>query len=99
MNSEQINRVELQGSIGSIKESNGHIRMSVATSHVYHVADVCVCDTMWHEVVAFTEKVRQALAKGDVVHILGRMARQRYYTQEGIEKDSIYVIASSVEKV
>lgn len=100
---EYINRIELQGEIGAIivQEVNGLYvaNFSLATVFMSKVGASDVCETTWHNVVAWETAITQdpyLLKKGDVVNVVGRLRQSTYIGAEGYEKSYYEVVASRV---
>ena len=105
---QNINKVELQGRIGSVKVSNisgkDLARLSVATNYIYRSKDGdMVIETTWHNVTAWengkTITGLQNLQKGDFVHVTGRLRTVRYTDSENIERVTSEIAAASLEVV
>lgn len=104
---EQLNRIEIQGFVGTVNILNiGGDRMarfSVATNHVYKSRGDSVIDTTWHEVVAWEGlagiPTLDIIAKGKPIHVVGRLRRQKYVDSENVERYTCQIMASSVSEV
>ena len=102
---EQLNKIEIQGIIGSVYVKNfGNAKcanFSVATDYCYKSQDGCaVVETTWHRVVAWEGnliKNLDQLQKGSGVHVIGRLRSQKYIAADGTEKDVFETIANKVE--
>lgn len=102
---EQLNKIEIQGIIGSVYVKNfGNAKcanFSVATDYCYKSQDGCaVVETTWHRVVAWEGnliKNLDQLQKGCAVHVIGRLRSQKYIAADGTEKAVFETIASKVE--
>lgn len=104
MNTEFINRVELQGIIGSVRQytigSQKGFQLTVATNRVYidrdgnHVIETqWTCCSGWE-----SENVDLSLLeKGREVHLIGRIRNQRYTGADGVERTTMEVVVSSLE--
>ena len=101
-----INKIELQGCIGSVRLSafNGKnaARLSVATNYIYKSKEgEAVIETTWHSVSAWENgrgiKGLDTLKKGDCVHVRGRVRTVKYTDSEGQERTSCEVVATSVK--
>jgi single-strand DNA-binding protein len=104
---EQLNRVELRGTVGSIyvKEfgTTRCVNFSVATNYCFKDRDGCpVIETTWHRVLAW-EKPDTAdafkMKKGDSVHVLGRLRIQRYTGADGVERQTVEILAQRVNEL
>ena len=102
---EQLNKVELIGTVGSVSIQNigvkPMIRFSMATNLMYKNADgESVCETMWHNVVFFpgAESVNSSkLAKGSPVKVTGRLRNCRVTGVDGSDRTVTEVVAGSVQ--
>lgn len=98
---EQLNRIELRGSVGFIRQQvvNGRmvVHLSVATNYVYKDRNGDpVIETTWHNVSAWEGKGCPNLGKiekGCKVYVQGRLRGQRYTDSEGIERYAFEVVA------
>lgn len=105
---EYINRIELQGSVGSVRLHEVMDRkvanFSLATEHMYKTSDGCpVVEVTWHNVVAWEEAAGSCelsdIVKGSKVMVVGRLRTSRYTAVNGEEKIYYEVIASEVSIV
>ena len=104
---EQLNKVELRGTLGVIRLQNvgegKYATMSVATCYCYKDAEGCpVIETTWHLVTAWEGKAcadLSVLKKGDKVHVLGRLRCRRYVDNAGIERTQMDIVANTLEKI
>lgn len=103
---EYINRIELQGEIGTIRvqEVNGLYvaNFSLVTEFLSKVGVNAVCETTWHNVVAWETAIipdPHLLKKGDKVRVVGRLRTQKYISAEGHEKLCYEVVASMVSRI
>lgn len=99
-----INKVELQGTIGRVTNTNIAdklcTRFSMATNYCYKDRDGnAVIETTWHNVVAFAgENTVDApnLNKGDKVLVKGRIQNRNYITESGEPKQITEIFANEV---
>lgn len=105
---EYINRIELQGLVGSIRSNivNGCkvANFSLATEAIYRTSDgFPVVEVTWHNVVAWEESAKDCdlseIGKGSKVRVLGRLRTSKYTGANGEEKIYYEVIASEVSIV
>ena len=104
---EQLNRVELRGTVGSIyiKDfgTTRCVNFSVATNYCFKDREgYPVIETTWHRVLAWENRDTAdafKMKKGDSVHVLGRLRIQRYTGADGTEREAIEIIASKAELV
>ena len=103
---EQLNKVELVGTVGSIHlqklNDEKSFHFSVATTVTYGTtgAGTTVCETTWHSVRFFTGKDGRDfsnLSTGARVKVLGRLRNCRYTSADGSDRFVTEVVASSVE--
>lgn len=100
-----INKVELQGNIGSIrtnKLSNSTVtNFTLATNYAYKDREgAAVIETTWHNCVAFEGPAIQnldKLAKGTPVHITGRLRTNKYTDNNGVERSYSEVFVKTLE--
>lgn len=104
---EQLNRIELRGTVGSIKTqeiSGANVaNFTVATNLAYRDKDGgAIIETTWHNVTAWESKDIQNLdriKKGSRVHVVGRIRNQRFCGTDGVERTMYEVIARTVELI
>ena len=102
---EQLNKVELTGTVGSVNSQNiGDkiaLHFSVATNVMCKSAEgESVCETTWHNVRYFTERknpLSLKVSKGDYLHVLGRLRNYRYTGVDGSDRTGTEILASSVQ--
>lgn len=100
---EQLNRIELRGIVGSVRESKvGEliiVNMTVATHYAYRTrGDEPVIETTWHNVSKCFEE-SPGIQKGDSVEVIGRLKNERYIRADGTEGYSTRVSAKSITKI
>ena len=101
---EQLNRVELRGTVGNIyiKDfgTTKCVNFSVATNYCFKDREgYPVIETTWHRVLAWESRDTAdafKMKKGDSVHVLGRLRIQRYTGADGVERQAVEIIAKSV---
>ena len=101
---DHINRIELQGRVGTVRTSIvGDTRVanfSVVTEHLYKTRDGgAVNETTWHYVVAWDSREMPDLdliRKGTAVNVTGRLRASRYTAADGTEKHLYEVVAGKV---
>lgn len=104
-NRQNINRVELQGVIGTTRlneTGSGRIfRFSLATNYIYKSSDGSpVIETTWHNCLAFEGKHVSGLdriVKGTVVHLTGRIRCRRFVDINNAERNETEIVADSLE--
>ena len=101
---EQLNKVELIGTVGTIRMTEvgeaSSARLSLATNYAYRSKDgAAVIETTWHNVVCFEGKAVcpiQEIVKGDTLHVLGRLRIQRYTGADGVERQAVEIVANRI---
>ena len=104
MNTQYINRVEIQGKVGTVRispvQNTIAANFSILTEHMHKTADGnIVAEATWICVCAIEGgKVNiQSLTKGSIVHITGRLRTNRYTDASGCERIFSEVLASSLK--
>ena len=87
---EYLNKVELQGVIGSIKPTvvsdTNIIYFTVCTQYTYNdKGGNVVIETTWHQ-CSYSTKNDFPFKKGDTIHLLGRIKQSRYMDSSGNER-------------
>lgn len=104
---EYINRIEVQGRIGTIRinDVNGSkvANFTVATEHLYKTRDSGAAnETTWHNIVAWSGRDipdPEKFAKGMPVNVTGRLRASKYVSADGTEKQFFEIMASKVRIV
>ena len=104
---EQLNRVELRGTVGSVYVKDfGNTKVanfSVATNYCYRSSQgEPVIETTWHRIMAWDSTDNAdafRIGKGDRVHVIGRLRVQRYTGTDGVERSLVEIVASKVEGI
>lgn len=104
---EHLNQVELRGVVGSVKideVANNYVaRFSMATNYTFKDREgYVVIETTWHSVTAWQGPGApnlNELAKGDKVHVRGRLRQRQYISDSGEKRSTIDVLAHSVELI
>lgn len=101
-----INRVELQGIVGTSRVSNlgekNAVSFSLATNYAFKDREGChAIETTWHNCTFFADKEDDLsiYAKGTPLLIEGRLRNLRYTDACGCERAAIEVVASKVRRV
>ncbi len=104
--SQYINRVELQGIVGTSKViSIGDkkvVRFSLATNYAYKDKEgYPVIETTWHTCSVWAEREADLTMyrKGAPLHIEGRIRNIRYTDASGCERTTLEVVATKIERV
>lgn len=109
MMTQQLNRVELVGTIGNVGMSSIGVdgkrvaNFGVATNFIYKDADgTPVIETTWHNVVAF-EGVKDidfdSIRKKCKVHVIGRLKERKYTDINNAERAFYEIVASTVKAI
>lgn len=104
---EQLNRVELRGTVGNVRTQTVGERtvanFTLATNYAYKGKDGnAVIETTWHNVVAWEGKgicELKEIRKGDKLYVLGRFRTQKYVGADDQERISYEVNAMKVSKI
>lgn len=101
---EHINRIELQGRVGTIRTNivgdNTVANFSLVTEYLYKTRDGGAAnETTWHQVTAWEGREMPDLrniTKGNILNVTGRLRTFKYTNAEGVEKQLYEVIASRI---
>lgn len=104
---EFLNKIEIRGVVGMVRitkvADTETAQFSVMTEDVSQSKDGCaVVNCTWFSVRAWKGPgivELQRIEKGSRVHVIGRFRCQRYVGNDGCEKTSYEVVASTVELV
>jgi single-stranded DNA-binding protein len=103
MSFNSINRVELQGRVGTVRMSPGIgsivANFSLVTEHPIISAEGChLVESTWHNVAAFEggEVSLEGLTRGAMVHLTGRLRIAKYTSVDGTERTFTEVLADSL---
>ena len=104
---EHINKIELRGIVGSVRnnEYNGTkvANFSLVTELLHKSKDGNItAETTWHNIVAWEGKGIQnteQIVKGAAVHVTGRIRDSRYTSADGVEKQFQEVLANRIRIV
>ena len=101
---EQLNRVELRGTVGSVYVKDfGNTRcanFSLATNHCFKDREGSpVIETTWHRVTVWQDHCPDLgiIQRGEPLHVLGRLRVQRYTGADGVERQAVEIVAQKVE--
>jgi len=104
---EQINKVEVLGTMGNVRIYNPpgqppFARFSVVTKRVYYQksTDSDIVENTWHSVVLNQDRNfpdLSILQGGGTCHVIGRIRNSKYLGQDGQERYSSDIIAQSVK--
>jgi len=101
---EQLNRVELRGTVGSCRLQKVNermvVNMSVVTSFAFKDKDGgAVIEDQWHNVSAWegkNVKDLEHISKGSKVYVEGRLRSRIYTSPEGEEKTIHEILANKI---
>ena len=104
---EQINRIELRGTVGTVRVQEvgeTHVaKISLVTEFVYKGREgEPVIETTWHYITAWEGRNMMDLStirKGSKLQVLGRLRGQHYTGNDGVERYSYEILASRMELV
>ena len=104
---EQLNKVELRGTVGSIRTSNVGGRMmayfTIATNIIFKGKDGSVIiETTWTNCSAFeseTTKDLERIEKGTKVSLIGRLRNQRYTCSDGTDRTQTDVLVKELHVI
>ena len=104
MMSKSINRVELQGRVGTVRISPcvGAVaaNFSLLTEHQLRSASgMAIVESTWHNVAAFEggDVYLEGLARGSMVYLTGRLRTSKYTTADGTERMFTEVVADTLK--
>ena len=104
MNTQYINRVELQGRVGTVRIScvceTVVASFSVLTERSYKTGDGHqVVEATWMSIAAFEgdDVSIKGLTRGSLVHLTGRLRNNKYTDASGNERVFTEVIATSLK--
>ena len=103
-NFEHINRIELQGRVGSVRtnEYNGSrvANFSLITEILYKNREgEAISEAMWHNIVFWCGKESQEfekIVKGAAINVTGRLRENRYTSADGTERLFQEVLANNL---
>lgn len=101
---EQLNRIEIKGTVGSVRLQTGldrkMARLSVVTNYAYKDrSGAAVLETTWMYVVAWEGKdiaSLDAISKGDKIWVVGRLKNDKYTGADGTDRYSTEIVASKL---
>ena len=104
---ECINRIELQGRVGSIRTnivgSSKVANFSLVTDYLYKGRDgAAISETTWHNIVAWAGKEMpdfDSINKGATIHVTGRVRTNKYTSADGTEKFFYEILANKIKKI
>ena len=104
---EHINRIELKGRVGMVRNNthndNKVANFTMVTELLYkNRSGEALSETTWFNVVAWEGKDITGIdkiEKGMAVHVVGRMRTVKYTNADGIEKQFYEVLASRLKIV
>ena len=101
---EHINKIELQGRVGTVRTNiigeSMVANFSLVTEYLYKTRDGGAANEItWHQITAWEGKEMPDLNminKGTPVHVTGRLRTFKYTNAEGIDKYLHEVVASRI---
>lgn len=101
---EHINRIEIQGRVGSVRTNivgdNMVANFSIVTEYLYKTRDGgAVNEATWHQVTAWEGRDMPDLSlitKGTALNVTGRLRSTRYTSADGTEKHSYEIVAGRI---
>ena len=103
-----INKVELQGIVGNVRtqqvtENELCARLSLATDYYYKDREGgSMVDVTWHNVSAWQSQIKgidlSTIAKGDKLHVIGRIRNQHYCDAEGRDRYTTEIVAQTIRR-
>ena len=104
---DHINRIELQGRVGTVRTNiigeNMVANFSLVTEHLYKTRDGGAAnETTWHQITAWEGKDMpdlNTITKGMQLNVIGRLRTFRYTNAEGQERQLYEVVANKIRIV
>ena len=104
---DHINRIELQGRVGTVRTNivgdNMVANFSLVTEYLYKTRDGgAVNETTWHQITAWEGRDMPDLStiiKGAPVHVTGRLRTFKYTNAEGQERQLYEVVANRIRVI
>ena len=104
MTYKSINRVELQGRVGTVRilPCVGAVaaNFSLLTEHhLQSVSGMAIVESAWHNVAAFEggDVYLEGLTRGSLVHLTGRLRTSKYTAADGTERMFTEVVAETLK--
>lgn len=102
---EQINKLELVGNVGTVREDatkpENVINFTIANNYMYTTAKgEARVETLWLNVSAFKGKniiPFEQITKGQSLHVIGRLKMFKYTTADGSERNGFELVANKIE--
>ena len=102
---EHINKIEIQGRIGTVRSNvindRKVVNFSVATDYLYKGKDgLGISETTWHNIVAWrglATLAQQYIRKGSQIFLIGHLSYRKYTDANGIERFVTEIIADKIE--
>lgn len=100
---ECINRIELQGRVGTVRTNivgeSMVANFSMVTEYLHKTRDGAANETTWHQVTAWEGRDMpdlEKITKGTPLNVIGRMRTTKYTNAEGVDKYLYEVVASKI---
>ncbi len=102
---EHLNRIEVNGRVGTIRiaEVNGSkvANFSIVSEYLYKARDGnAVSETTWFNITAWQNRDMpdfSRLIKGMPVHVTGRLRSSKYTNSEGVDRQFYEILANRIE--
>ena len=102
---EHINKIEIQGRIGTVRSNvindRKVVNFSVATDHLYKGKDALgISETTWHNIVAWENKDMpefDKIQKVVPVNVCGRLRTSKYTSADGTDKTFYEIYANRIK--
>lgn len=91
----QINKVELQGYIGNVRENKINNSYAYDFSVATNMFFGDVMETTWHTIKMWSNTQRTDLEKGKAVHVNGYLRSSSYIDNNGNDRKLYYIQAKS----
>lgn len=102
---EHINRIELQGRVGTVRTNEYNdskvVNFSLITEILYKNREGAPAfDSMWHNIVYWpgkNQEIAEKIVKGAPLNVVGRLRENKYTAADGTEKHFLEVLAANVK--
>jgi hypothetical protein len=98
---EYINKIELRGRIGSVKQSlvgqYPSVRFSLCTENCCAQEENILIENTWFQCTAINIPNMEKLEKGAIAHVVGRIKQHGYISSDGVERVMYEVICNTID--
>lgn len=95
-----INKVELQGRVGSVRDGMGWVPFTLCTEEVFmDKSGDAIIETTWHVCRVAEKAYSVPLQKGDVVNVIGHIRNYKYLDYEQNERTSVEIVVLKYKKI